>query len=145
MSEKSPFAPAKIEELPALAGIRMATAATSMRYKNRDDLLLIECAKNTHVAGVFTTSQTAGACVHWGRVALKNGGGRARLLIVELSGGGSFPLCYRNYWPAFAGKSHHRRFARFKNQTHQSSLGKGRARNQHHRYLPKNGDALIQS
>jgi glutamate N-acetyltransferase/amino-acid N-acetyltransferase len=83
MSEKSPFAPAKIEELPALAGIRMATAATSMRYKNRDDLLLIECAKNTHVAGVFTTSQTAGACVHWGRVALKNGGGRARLLIVN--------------------------------------------------------------
>ena len=37
----SPLAPAQFPNLPALAGIKLATAATGLKYKGRDDLFLI--------------------------------------------------------------------------------------------------------
>ena len=50
----SPFAPASFPELPALDGIRLATAEAGIRYKGRTDLLLVRFDPAASVAGVFT-------------------------------------------------------------------------------------------
>ncbi|NDA18570.1 MAG: hypothetical protein EBY34_00630 [Alphaproteobacteria bacterium] len=63
----SPLAPEHFPDLPSIAGIGLATAASGMRYKGRDDLLLITLAAGSTVAGVFTQSDTAAAPVIWSR------------------------------------------------------------------------------
>ncbi|MDG0996052.1 MAG: bifunctional glutamate N-acetyltransferase/amino-acid acetyltransferase ArgJ [Gammaproteobacteria bacterium] len=40
-----------------IAGVRLATAASAMRYKNRDDLVLIELDPAAEVAAVFTQNK----------------------------------------------------------------------------------------
>jgi glutamate N-acetyltransferase/amino-acid N-acetyltransferase len=67
--------------LPALAGVRLATGAAGLRYVGRDDVLLVDCAPGTTVAGVFTRNRCPGAPVDWCRTALKSG--RARALVVN--------------------------------------------------------------
>ena len=59
----SPLAPKSFPKLPPLAGVRLATAAAGVRYKDRKDVLLALLAPGTQVAGVFTTSKTASAPV----------------------------------------------------------------------------------
>ena len=61
------FAPASFPELPALAGVRLATAEAGIRYKGRTDLLLVRFDPAAAVAGVFTTSRCASAPVEWDR------------------------------------------------------------------------------
>lgn len=73
----SPLAPSTYPELPVVAGARFATALSGMRYKGRDDLLLIEFATGTTVAGLFTRSSMPGAPVEWCRKVLPNGAARA--------------------------------------------------------------------
>ena len=73
----SPLAPSTYPELPVVAGARFATALSGMRYKGRDDLLLIEFAAGTTVAGLFTRSSMPGAPVEWCRKILPNGAARA--------------------------------------------------------------------
>lgn len=73
----SPLAPSTYPELPVVAGARVATALSGMRYKGRDDLLLIEFAPGTTVAGLFTRSSMPGAPVEWCRKVLPNGAARA--------------------------------------------------------------------
>lgn len=73
----SPLAPSTYPELPVVAGARFATALSGMRYKGRDDLLLIEFAPGTTVAGLFTRSSMPGAPVEWCRKVLPNGAARA--------------------------------------------------------------------
>ncbi|MCW0234467.1 MAG: bifunctional glutamate N-acetyltransferase/amino-acid acetyltransferase ArgJ [Ferrovibrio sp.] len=73
----SPLAPSAYPELPAVAGARFAAALSGMRYKGRDDLLLIEFATGTKVAGLFTRSSMPGAPVEWCRKILPNGAARA--------------------------------------------------------------------
>ena len=36
----SPLAPKSFADLPAIDGVRLATAATGVKYRGRDDLLL---------------------------------------------------------------------------------------------------------
>lgn len=43
--------------------MRFATAATGTRYKGRDDVMLVELAAGTAIAGVYTTSATRAAPV----------------------------------------------------------------------------------
>ena len=50
--DRSPLAPKKFPDLPKICGIKLATAASGMRYEGRDDLLLITLAQNSSVAGV---------------------------------------------------------------------------------------------
>src|SRR5690606_11703288 len=50
---------------------------SGMRYKGRDDLLLIEFAPGTTVAGLFTRSSMPGAPVDWCRKILSKGAARA--------------------------------------------------------------------
>ncbi len=76
----SPLAPQDYPTLPAIAGARLATGHSGMRYKGRDDLLLIELAPGTKAAGLFTRSSMPGAPVEWCRKILGNA---ARGLVVN--------------------------------------------------------------
>ena len=69
----SPLAPTQFPELPDLAGIKLATAATGLKYKGRDDLFLMLADEGTSFAGVFTKSATAAAPVLVSRAGLKAG------------------------------------------------------------------------
>ena len=84
----SPFAPASFPELPALAGIRLATAEAGIRYKGRTDLLLVRFDPAAPVAGVFTKSRCASAPVEWDRQRLP--GGKARALVVNSGNANAF-------------------------------------------------------
>ncbi|HET6308116.1 MAG TPA: bifunctional ornithine acetyltransferase/N-acetylglutamate synthase, partial [Rhodopila sp.] len=76
----SPLA-VQLPELPRLAGVRLAATAAGIRYKNRTDLVLMEVAAGSTVAGVFTSNKCPGAPVDWCRAALR--GGQARMVVVN--------------------------------------------------------------
>lgn len=80
---KLPVSPLAVSlpELAPLAGVRLGVAAAGIRYKGRPDLLLVELAPGTTVAGVFTRNKCPGAPVDWDRAALK--GGKARAVVVN--------------------------------------------------------------
>ena len=60
----SPLAPkGGFPALPAIAGVRFATAAAGVKYKDRTDVMLAELAPGTVVAGTFTRSKTRSAPV----------------------------------------------------------------------------------
>jgi glutamate N-acetyltransferase / amino-acid N-acetyltransferase len=59
----SPLAPARFPDLPIIDGVRFATLAAGVRYKNRTDVMLAELAPGSTVAGVFTRSLTRSAAV----------------------------------------------------------------------------------
>ena len=50
----SPLAPKKYPKMPAIEGVRIATAEAGIKYKNRTDLLTMVFDAGTAVAGVFT-------------------------------------------------------------------------------------------
>ncbi|WP_022724088.1 bifunctional glutamate N-acetyltransferase/amino-acid acetyltransferase ArgJ [Rhodopseudomonas sp. B29] len=87
-SAVSPLAPTEVPALPAIAGVRLATAAAGIRYKGRTDVLLVEMEKGTTVAGVFTKSKCPSAPVEWCRDKLKGGGARA--LVVNSGNANAF-------------------------------------------------------
>ena len=70
-----------LPDLPPLAGVRLGAAAAGIRYQGRTDLVMMELASGTTVAGVFTSNKCPGAPVDWCRAALK--GGRARAVVVN--------------------------------------------------------------
>jgi glutamate N-acetyltransferase/amino-acid N-acetyltransferase len=84
----SPLAPAAFPQLPRLAGVRLATHACGIRYQGRTDLLLVEMAPGTSVAGVYTRSLTRSAPVDWCRQAQTQG--QARVLIVNSGNANAF-------------------------------------------------------
>ena len=89
----SPLAPTNVPEMPAIAGVRLATAAAGIRYKNRTDVLLAVMDKGTSVAGVFTQSKCPSAPVEWCRARLGRGGSRgglARALVVNSGNANAF-------------------------------------------------------
>jgi glutamate N-acetyltransferase/amino-acid N-acetyltransferase len=84
----SPLAPTKIPDMPAIAGVKLATAAAGIRYKGRTDVLLAVMDKGTAVAGVFTQSKCPSAPVEWCRAKLKKG--TARALVVNSGNANAF-------------------------------------------------------
>lgn len=84
----SPLAPTDVPEMPAIAGVRLATAAAGIRYKGRTDVLLAVMDKGTTVAGVFTQSKCPSAPVEWCRAKL--GFGKARALVVNSGNANAF-------------------------------------------------------
>jgi len=50
-------------DLPAINGVRFATAAAGVKYKGRTDVMLAELCEGTQMAGVFTRSTTRSAPV----------------------------------------------------------------------------------
>ena len=79
MTPRSPLAPVRFPDLPAIDGLSLAVAASGLKYKNRHDLLLITLCETTNVAGVFTQSDTAAAPVIWSRDVIASGRGGAIL------------------------------------------------------------------
>jgi glutamate N-acetyltransferase / amino-acid N-acetyltransferase len=69
----SPLAPARFPDMPAVPGVRFATAAAGIRYPGRTDVLLALFDPGTTVAGVFTRSKCPSAPVDWCREQLKRG------------------------------------------------------------------------
>ncbi len=84
----SSLAPAGFPTLPPVAGVRLATANSGIRYKGRDDLLLAVLDPGTTVAGVLTRSLTCSAPVIWCRDSLPRGSARA--LVVNAGNANAF-------------------------------------------------------
>jgi glutamate N-acetyltransferase/amino-acid N-acetyltransferase len=84
----SPLAPKSTPTLPAIAGVRLATAAAGIRYQGRTDVLLALLDKGTTAAGVFTRSKCPSAPVEWCRAKLVSG--RARALVVNSGNANAF-------------------------------------------------------
>ncbi|MDG4647039.1 bifunctional glutamate N-acetyltransferase/amino-acid acetyltransferase ArgJ [Roseibacterium sp. SDUM158017] len=59
----SPLAPASFPALPPVDGVLFATGAAGVRYANRTDVMLVDIAPGSTVAGVFTRSATRSAAV----------------------------------------------------------------------------------
>jgi glutamate N-acetyltransferase / amino-acid N-acetyltransferase len=84
----SPLAPKAFPDLPAIGGVRLATAQAGIRYRDRTDVLLAVFDPQTSIAGVFTRSKCPSAPVEWCRAQLK--GGRARALVVNSGNANAF-------------------------------------------------------
>jgi glutamate N-acetyltransferase/amino-acid N-acetyltransferase len=73
----SPLAPKRQPKVPAVPGVRFATAEAGIRYKGRQDVWFALLDEGTQVAGVFTRSKCPSAPVDWCRENLKQGSARA--------------------------------------------------------------------
>jgi glutamate N-acetyltransferase / amino-acid N-acetyltransferase len=93
-SAVSPLAPTHVPDMPAISGVKLATAAAGIRYKDRTDVLLAVMDKGTTVAGVFTKSKCPSAPVEWCRAKLGRSGaskgGSARALVVNSGNANAF-------------------------------------------------------
>ncbi len=85
---RSPLAPDRFPDLPALEGVRLASGPCGLKKSGAPDLLLAELASGTAVAGVLTRSLCTSAPVDWCRRALT--GGRARALVVNSGNANAF-------------------------------------------------------
>jgi glutamate N-acetyltransferase/amino-acid N-acetyltransferase len=89
----SPLAPQHVPAMPAIAGVRLATAAAGIRYAGRTDVLLALFEAGTTAAGVFTRSKCPSAPVQWCRAHLKSGKSAknlARALVVNSGNANAF-------------------------------------------------------
>jgi glutamate N-acetyltransferase / amino-acid N-acetyltransferase len=84
----SPLAPKLVPQMPAIDGVRIATAAAGIKYKNRTDVLMMVFDKPAAVAGVFTRSKCPSAPVDHCRKSLS--GGKARALVVNSGNANAF-------------------------------------------------------
>ena len=75
-------------ELPHVAGLRIGTACAGYKAWTRADVLLVELARGTSVAGVTTRSRCPSPEVELCRARL--GGGRARALVVNAGNSNAF-------------------------------------------------------
>jgi glutamate N-acetyltransferase / amino-acid N-acetyltransferase len=89
----SPLAPKHVPDMPAIAGVRLATAAAGIRYTGRTDVLLALFDAGTSTAGMFTRSKCPSAPVEWCRAHLKTGKSAknlARALLVNSGNANAF-------------------------------------------------------
>ena len=84
----SPLAPKSYPEMPVVRGVRMATAAAGIKYKNRTDVLLMVFDEPASVAGVFTRSKCPSAPVDFCRSNLAHG--KARAVVVNSGNANAF-------------------------------------------------------
>jgi glutamate N-acetyltransferase/amino-acid N-acetyltransferase len=77
--------------MPAISGVKLATASAGIRYKDRTDVLLAILDKGTAVAGVFTQSKCPSAPVEWCRAKLGSSKAAvARALVVNSGNANAF-------------------------------------------------------
>jgi glutamate N-acetyltransferase / amino-acid N-acetyltransferase len=84
----SPLAPARLAELPPVAGVRLAAVQAGLRYKGRPDLMLALVEPGSTIAGVLTRSKTRSAPVDWCRANLSHG--TARAIVVNAGNANAF-------------------------------------------------------
>ena len=73
----------KAEDLLSVAGVKVASVMSGIRYQNRLDLVVMELAPGTTVAGVFTQNAFCAAPVQLARRHLASSGGAVRYLLVN--------------------------------------------------------------
>ncbi len=88
MSGTSPLAPKTFVELPALKGVKLSTIEAGIKYKGREDVLLMCFDKAASIAGVFTRSNCPSAPVDWCRQILNHG--KAKALLVNSGNANAF-------------------------------------------------------
>jgi len=84
----SPLAPKTYVDMPPVRGVRMATAAAGIKYRNRTDVLMMVFDRPAAVAGVFTRSKCPSAPVDFCRTNLP--GGVARAVVVNSGNANAF-------------------------------------------------------
>ena len=84
----SPFAPARLPDMPVVPGVRLAACEAGIRYQNRTDLMVAVLDPGTVAAGVLTQSKTCSAPVLWCRASLPHG--KARALVVNSGNANAF-------------------------------------------------------
>jgi glutamate N-acetyltransferase/amino-acid N-acetyltransferase len=87
-AKPSPFTPGSLPAMPKIGGVRFATAAAGVRYKDRTDVMLAVLAEGTVAAGVTTKSKTCSAPVLWCREQVRHGS--ARGLVVNSGNANAF-------------------------------------------------------
>ena len=87
-AKPSPFAPARLPEMPAVPGVRLAACEAGIRYQGRTDLMMAVLDPGTVAAGVLTRSKTCSAPVLWCRESLTHG--KARALVVNSGNANAF-------------------------------------------------------
>jgi glutamate N-acetyltransferase/amino-acid N-acetyltransferase len=80
-AKPSPFAPARLPDMPFVPGVRLAACEAGIRYQNRTDLMAAVLDPGTVAAGVLTQSKTCSAPVLWCRSNLAHG--KAQALVVN--------------------------------------------------------------
>ena len=65
MTPRSPLAPVRFPALPAIDGLGLAVAASGMKYKNRDDILLMTLCKTFLPSLIPPLRQLSGAAMCW--------------------------------------------------------------------------------
>jgi glutamate N-acetyltransferase / amino-acid N-acetyltransferase len=88
MTTRSPLAPARFPDLPAIAGVTLRIARARYKTWDRCDLTYVELTPGTAVAGVFTRNLCPSSEVELGREQVKDG--RARALIVNAGNSNAF-------------------------------------------------------
>ena len=58
LEKVSPLAPAGFPDIPAINGVKFATASAGIKYQGRSDVMLAVLDPGTEIAGVFTSSST---------------------------------------------------------------------------------------
>ena len=84
----SPLAPKNFPLCSEIKGVTLAAGVGGFYSNGRNDLMLVDLAPDTVIAGVFTQSLTAAAPIDWCREVLK--GGYARAIIVNAGNANAF-------------------------------------------------------
>ena len=88
MTTVSPLAPPNYPTMPAIDGMRLATAEAGIKYKGRADVMMMIFDSEVSVAGVFTKSKCPSAPVDFCRANLSRG--TARILVVNSGNANAF-------------------------------------------------------
>ena len=84
---RSPLAPETVPDIPAIAGVSLASTRAYGRYGDRADLMLMVLEEGTTSAGVFTRSACPSAPVEWCR---RHVGRNARAVLVNAGNANAF-------------------------------------------------------
>ncbi|WIY26865.1 bifunctional glutamate N-acetyltransferase/amino-acid acetyltransferase ArgJ [Parasedimentitalea psychrophila] len=86
----SPLAPASFPDMPIVGGVRFASAAAGVKYKDRADVMLALMVPGTTVAGVFTQSLTRSAPVRDCQAKLTTRGPDGAAILVNSGNSNAF-------------------------------------------------------
>ena len=79
---KSPLAPKKLILPKVISGIKLGCSFSGIKYKKRDDLLIISLPEDAVVCGVFTKSSMASPAVNWSKRKISSNN-KLRAIIVN--------------------------------------------------------------
>ncbi len=78
--DESSIKPKQVDKVFSIDGVNLSTISSGVKYKNRDDLLLITFNEGSVVGGIFTKSTTASEAVNWCKKNINNDDLRAVII-----------------------------------------------------------------